>query len=143
LFGHGPLEWEADESCLNATCGEHMQYQSVNANCRSIRKAMLAGLSFSFSVQLLGLRVLLDPFLQSPRSSCLINMILNKCQIKWQLRVITVFFQVAMCKLLMRQKNWYVMQSFKLYDFFLFCDRERFCFCYIYTLKLQNCQVWF
>ncbi|KAJ6994527.1 hypothetical protein NC653_018018 [Populus alba x Populus x berolinensis] len=59
---------------------------------RSIRKAMLAGLSFSFSVQLLGLRMLPDPFLPSPKSSCLINMILNKCQIKWQLRVITVFF---------------------------------------------------
>lgn len=69
-----------------------MQYQSVNANCRSIRKAMLAGLSFPFSVQLLGLRMLPDPFLPSPRSSCLINTILNKCQIKWQLRVITVFF---------------------------------------------------
>ncbi|KAG6772511.1 hypothetical protein POTOM_023923 [Populus tomentosa] len=36
---------------------------------RSICKAMLAGLSFSFSVQLLGLRMLLDPFLPPPRSS--------------------------------------------------------------------------
>ncbi|KAG6770432.1 hypothetical protein POTOM_026114 [Populus tomentosa] len=36
---------------------------------RSIRKAMPAGLSFSFSVQLLGLRMLLDPFLPPPRSS--------------------------------------------------------------------------